>query len=381
MIRRHGPAEVLIAEDSELFAEALREVFERDSGIMVVGIAINGLEAVRLTALLRPNVVTMDVKMPLMDGLEAIETIMAQTPTPVLVLSSDERGPTGELSFEALRRGAVELRLKPTAWPVPVEQQRELCELVKFLATVPVVRHMAGHRHRGAPPTTSAPVERERRLAGLVASSELSAAERATGERQGAKVVGIVASTGGPAALASILEGLPKDFGAPVVIVQHLAPGFASTLAEWLDRVCSLRVRLAEENAVLRAGDVWVAPDGCHTLVTAGRRLHLATDSTTPLDNHRPSGSRMLESLARTVGPYAVGVVLTGMGADGASGLLEVMSAGGTTLVQDQESSVVWGMPQAAVKCKATRHVLPLTDIAVALVRCVGTTASHRGTP
>lgn len=328
---------VLVVDDSPLFADVMRDML-RGGGLEVVGVACDGAQAVRMTHALQPDIVTMDVLMPVMNGLTAIEEIMATRPTPILVLSGDPRGRAGELTFEALRRGALDVMAKPERWPAPRKESDALVDRVRFLASVPVVRHLQAHRHRW----------------------QRAARVEATSSR--IEAVGIVASTGGPRALSVVLGGLGEDFPLPILVVQHLAAGFTAGLCTWLARVCPLRVREADEGASLDPGTVYIAPQDRHLLVDDARRIRL--DDGPPVAGHRASGTLLLRALARVHRHRALGIVLTGMGQDGAEGLLELHRAGGPTIVQDAATSIVDGMPGAARKLGAARWVTPLSEIA-----------------
>ena len=327
---------VLIADDSPIFAEMLAEVLAEDRDITVAGIAADGARAVAMARSLRPDVLVMDVVMPVLDGFEAVTKIMAEQPTPVLMMTGDARGKTGELGFEALRRGAVDLMLKPAGWPFTAEQRRMVRERVRATARVQ--------------PMTSA-----RTPASLPALAAPSAPSTVA-------VVGIAGSTGGPAALATILRALPADFPAGVAIVQHVSLGFVDALARWLGSLCPMRVTVARDRDACRPGTVLLAPD--HTHLTIGRdgRARLTPEPERVL--HRPSADVLFESLAGSFGPRAAGVVLTGMGEDGARGLAAMRRAGAFTLAQDEASCVVFGMPKAARLSGGTDRMVPLDRIA-----------------
>lgn len=342
-----APIRVLIVDDSSLFSEAVTRVLSEDSGLQVVGVATDGRMAVDLALRLRPNVITMDIQMPVMDGLTAIERIMASAPTPILVLTADPRGVSGDLSFEALRRGALDLVHKPVLVGNSVEGKL-LRERVRFLASIPVVRHVAGN-FGGAR-------ERERTDVG-------------DSEAAQPRMVGIVASTGGPAALARIFEELPADFPAPIAVVQHMAPGFVGGLVSWLQRSCPLQVVVAEQGLILKAGMIAFAPDQAHLKIGFGARCNLV--DTPAVGGHRPSGNVLLQSIATTWRRRAVGVVLTGMGDDGVDGLTELRNGGGWTGAQDEATSVVYGMPKAARQAGAAQEILPVDRVAHALNRVV----------
>jgi len=343
---------VLLADDSDLFAEEIRRVLEADPHIQVVGRAVNGEAAVTMTARLRPNLVVMDVVMPVMDGLKAIQRIMADQPTPILVMTSDARGESGELALEATRRGALDLVMKNVAYPSP-EQEEALRSRVRFLARVPVVRHQA--RRKSASP--------------MPAPTVLSGG--------GVRVVGIVASTGGPAALATLMEALPPGLNASIVVVQHLPTGFAESLAEWLGHVCPLEVRVARGGEVLEPARVLVAPDNRHLVVRPGGRVVLTEDP--PCKGFRPAGDVLLGSLATAYGKEALGIVMSGLGSDGSQGLLELRRAGGRTLAQDEATSLIFGMPQAAWECGAVERLVPLGEMAEAISTFVGSAPASCG--
>jgi two-component system, chemotaxis family, protein-glutamate methylesterase/glutaminase len=342
------PVQVLVVDDSPLCVDVLASRIARDPRLAVAGVAYDGLRAVELASRLRPAVITMDLQMPRLDGLAAIERIMREHPTRILVVTSrDERG---SLAFEALRRGACDLLEKPGAH----EDHEALCQRIWALAGAP-------HPSR---PRPVAPRALAARALAARARPPRPLAPRA------AAVIGLVASTGGPSALATICRALPADLGAALLVVQHLPAGFVERLARWLDGVSPLTVAVAADGDRLLPGRVLLAPDDRHLVVeTAGRaRLVLGP----PVDGHRPSGTRLLESLARSYGPEAAGLVLTGMGRDGAEGLSALERAGARTAVQDEATSTVSGMPRAALEASAASVALPLGVVAphiVALAR------------
>ncbi len=332
------PVPVLVVDDSPLCVDVLTSRIARDPRLEVAGMAYDGLRAVELAKALRPAVITMDLQMPRLDGLGAIERIMRERPTRILVVTAqDDRG---LMAFEALRRGASDLIEKPR----PGDPPAPLCDRIWALARAPLGAPAA------RPATTRAP--------------EL-------GKAAASKAIGIVASTGGPAALATLLGALPRDLAAAVLVVQHLPSGFVERLARWLDGISPLRVSIAEDGAPLRPCTVLLAGDDRHLTVERGRVRLVAGPA---VDGHRPSGTRLLLSLASELGSAAAGVVLTGMGRDGADGLLALRRAGGRTLVQDQATSVVYGMPHAALA--AAEASLPIEALAPALAALAGRSAA-----
>lgn len=345
-----APHRVLIVDDSEIFAQGLRALIETDPDLQVVGVARNGLEAVDLVGRLRPDVVTMDLRMPGLGGLEAIDRVMQQWPTPIVVLSGADELKNGELQAEIRRRGAVGGRPKPS-WTGADGWFSELLAELKAVARRPV------------------PAVRPRREA-------LNGPRPETWPE--VPVAALVASTGGPGILAGILAGLPAGFGAAVLVVQHIMPGFDTQFARFLEQRTRLPVRLARQGEPLETGVVLVAPDGAHLTVAEGARVHLDAGRP-PFRGHRPSGTVLLESLALSHGPRAAGIILSGMGDDGSEGLLELRRAGGETVAQDGTTAIVDGMPRVARELGAAKQALPAQHIASFLIgwsrRCAEGTA------
>jgi two-component system, chemotaxis family, protein-glutamate methylesterase/glutaminase len=333
---------ILICDDSRTYATALRSLLEQDSSLEVVGISPSGEHALAAIKRLRPALVTMDLELPGMNGVEAIEKIMRSQPVPVVVLSAHAQDGSRKATA-ALAAGAVDV-LPKTGLRVADPDGRDAATLrrrIKLLAQARV----APARNGGAP------LPRSRLQAG---SREVAA-------------IGIGASTGGPRALRSVLSALPDDFAVPVLVVQHIGDEFLASLTQWLDEVVSLPVRMAVDGAVIGPG-VWLAPDAAH--LTIDRSLRVVLDRRAHSGPHCPSVDVMFESMASALGPHGVAVVLTGMGADGADGVAAITAAGGLALAQDEASSVVFGMPRAA----ATRgaQLLPIDDISPTLrkLRC-----------
>ncbi|HEY6009516.1 MAG TPA: chemotaxis-specific protein-glutamate methyltransferase CheB [Geobacteraceae bacterium] len=334
---------VVLADDSALTRAVVRDIFSATPDISVVGEAENGRDAVALTELLKPDLVIMDLLMPVMDGLASIEEIMDRCPTPILVLSAtvDER----EVSqaFSAIRKGALDVMEKPagTGLVNNCGFGNRLVEKTRLLARIRVIHH---RRRR---------VREELPLKIAYHTGEL-------------KILAIGASTGGPKAVMSIVRTLPADFAASVLIVQHIATGFAKGFVHWLNSESRMQVRLAADGDPVAAGGVLVAPNDCHMVVESGR-IRLTADP--PVNCCRPSIDVLFHSLAEEFGAQTVGVLLTGMGRDGARGLLHIKAQGGVTIVQDEESSAVFGMPKAAIGLNAADEVLPLTGIPTAVAR------------
>lgn len=338
---------VLIAEDSPSIAAMMREMLGRDPEIEIVGWAKTGREAVELRNSLNPDVITMDINMPLMNGMEATKIIASTRPVPILIVSQLIESRESELAFEALRCGAVDVMGKPSgASPGGLAHiQEELISRVKVVARVrPMTRY---NKSAHEPPRPSA---------------VLRPAAQGT-------IVAIGASTGGPPALAAILKSLPQTLSVPIAIVQHIAPGFVMGFRQWLRRECSMPVKLATNEEQLAAGMVYLAPDNHHLEIGQGKKIILAGGP--PVRGHRPSADRLMESAAAVYGRRAIGVLLTGMGRDGADGLKKIREAGGRTIVQDEATSLVFGMPREAILKGAAEIVSPLDKIADEIARAV----------
>lgn len=338
------PVKVLVVDDSPLIRQLIVEALEKDPDVQVVGTAENGEQAIAQAASLRPQVITMDVDMPVMDGLTATERIMADYPTPILVLTADPRNQAPELTHRALAVGALALRVKPGA----ESEMAHLAREVKLLATIRVIRHVRGVKKVLTPLPTVPEVPQP------FVSSTLG-------------VVCIASSTGGPQVVQKLLSELPADFPVPLAIVQHINAAFSESLVGWLAASSKLKVKIAKDNDLLTPGSVLLAPAEAHLLISSRGRVTVQPGA--PRDGHLPSGTLLLESAARTYQRRSVGVILTGMGNDGVDGLAAIRNAGGKTIAQSQESSVVFGMPGAAIARGIVDHVVSGEDLAAALVK------------
>jgi two-component system chemotaxis response regulator CheB len=339
---------IVVAEDSLTVRELLVEILESDPELRVVGQAKNGAEAVELASRLKPDLITMDVHMPVMDGLAATKEIMVQVPTPILMVSSSISGRDVELSLNALRAGALMVIAKPDD-PRSARfdgRRTELVTMAKAMARVKVVRRWV------SPSAPRAMRPRPQTPAALV------------------RLVAVAASTGGPAALQRILSALPRDFAAPVLVVQHIATGFVAGLADWLSASCNLRVKLAEPGEPLLQRTVFLAPDDRHLGVGPGARIAVA--DAPPVNGFRPSGTYLFDSVAKAYGRSVAAVILTGMGSDGVEGLKAVKAAGGRVFAQDEATSVVYGMPAEAVATGIVDEILGIEEVAPRLTELVG---------
>jgi two-component system chemotaxis response regulator CheB len=363
---------VLVVEDSLTVRKRLCEVLETDKGIEVVGEAEDGSTAIALCESLRPDIVTLDMMLPVMSGLAATEYIMAHCPTPILIVSSSVN--RGELfkTYEALAAGALEVLEKPSADEFDGEWERRFIALVKLVARIKVITHPRG-RLNARKATAHAPLPPHGKA---MPPAESPVAPAAAGRP--CRLVAIGASTGGPRAVVEVLRGLPDSFALPILLVVHIGEPFGAAFADWLDGQTPHRVRIAQDGQPLPASGVLMAPPDRHLLVR-GNRLRL---SDAP-ERHscRPSVDVLFESVAAECGAAAAACLLTGMGQDGARGLLAIRQAGGMTIAQDEATSVVYGMPREAALLDAARHVLPLGAIGPALARLTMHTDSGEDSP
>jgi len=340
---------LLVVEDSKTVQQALVEIFNSDPDIQVVGTANNGDEAVTAVMTMKPDVVTMDVNMPGIDGFEATRAIMASCPVPIVIVTGKMDPKESATIFQAMKAGALMVTAKPAApgHPEHEESVRELVRSVKLMSEIKVVRRIFPKASgEGAP---------------CHATSALPAA------RIG--IVAIGASTGGPPLLQSILSSLPADFGVPVVIVQHMAQGFTEHFVNWLNLSSRLKVELAADGMQMFPGHAYVAPDNFQAEVGSDNRLILAKGE---LENGQcPSVSALFRSVARHYGKHAAGVLLTGMGKDGAAELKTLHDGGGVAIVQNRESSVVFGMPGEAIRIGAADYILSPEEITPMLTMLV----------
>jgi two-component system chemotaxis response regulator CheB len=346
---------ILVADDSALAREALMEVINDDTEMMVAGAATSGRETVRKAADLRPDLVTMDLLMPDMDGVEATRQIMAQRPVPIVLVSSTVGAILGTTHFDALSAGAVDVMEKPdfTQLRTDVSFRQRFLDALKGMSQVVTVTR----RERRGLSSSAPPHPKE--------EAELSLVRKPERSPHGARLIVVGASTGGPPAIARTLSLLNGRSAPPVVLVQHMASGFIGGFAEWLDRQIAPAVRVASNGERLAAGNVYVAPDDHHVEVTAFGRLLVCKAA--PLRYHRPSVDVLFDSAATCYGKQAIGVLLTGMGDDGARGLERMRSCGAFTIGQDEPSSAVFGMPGAAAQRGAVMWSADCASIAAAL--------------
>jgi len=351
----------LVVEDSPSVREFLIHILSSDPDIRVVGTAHDGEEALEAVRRHRPDVITMDIHMPKMDGLEATRRIMETDPTPIVIVSGSSDPREVATTFDAMEAGALAVLRRPAGIGHPDHEAtvRELVQTVKLMSEVKVVRRWP-HARREAMPTGKQVLPRPAKMGLTCESAQV-------------RIVAIGASTGGPPVIETILAALPKDFPVPVLIVQHITVGFVQGFIEWLAQSATLPIHLASHGELMLPGHVYVAPDECQMKVERGGKIALTKDG--PENGLRPSVSYLFRSVAEVYGCDAVAGLLTGMGRDGAEELRLLKDKGAVTFAQDKDSSVVHGMPGEAIKLDAAMFVLPPDKIAAVLTNL----ANHRG--
>ncbi len=347
---------VMIIEDSSVVRQFLEYVIRRDARLEVVAAVGTAEEALRILDRVSPDVISMDIRLPGMNGFEATQRIMATRPTPVVVVSASVEAEDMKISINALRAGALAVVEKPVG--IGHEHYESLAErLCTQLAIMSQVKVVGQRIDRGL---RFGPGGMER-----VSCTPERIVSRTPGPF---RALGLVASTGGPNALANLLGNLPADFPLPILLIQHITASFLGGFVSWLNSICPLSVVFAQDKQRPAAGKVHVPPAD-HHLRLAGDRLGL--DQENPVCAQRPSGTVLLQSMGQSLGPRALGVLLTGMGEDGAEGLKVIRDHGGYTIAEDATTAVVYGMPAAAVRLGAVHESLPLPDIAPRILELI----------
>ncbi|KNZ70864.1 response regulator receiver modulated CheB methylesterase [Thermincola ferriacetica] len=353
---------VLVVDDSFFMTQFISDLLHQDPDIQVVGTAFNGAEALEKAEKLGPDVITMDVEMPVMNGLEALREIMRKTPTPVIMLSNcTQIG--AESTIKALELGAVDFVTKPSG-QISLDLEKVQDELIKKVKIAADAKKMLYPGNR-------------------VTNEDLRAQNKITENEKTAwddgilfqgfnparmKVVAIGASTGGPKALQTILPQLPENFPAAVIVAQHMPSGFTRSLASRLNEVCPLTVKEAEDGERLQPGTVYISPGGWHTVIqedSAGCFVRLQENK--PPTGNCPSIDTLMASLARCK-VSKIGLLLTGMGKDGVVGLQQIQANGGLTIVEDKSTCIIFGMPKAAIENGCADYVVPVSDVAKLLL-------------
>jgi two-component system chemotaxis response regulator CheB len=344
------PARVktLIVDDSAYMRVVLKDMLESDLGVEVVGVAKDGLEAIEQVKSLAPDVVLLDIQMPRMDGLATLQRIMKDNPTRVIMLSAMDKK-DDLLPIKALEMGAVDFISKPSG-PVSIDIISYSGKIIEIVKTAAGARIDALKKARSPAPKRIATIGREK-------AKDL-------------RSIVIAASTGGPRALETIFSALPRDFPSPILIVQHIPEDFSVSFAKRLDSANGPRVVLASDNQRIERGTAYLAPGGKHLKMNwrGASSLTVRLDDSGPVNFVKPSADVLFMSAAECLGEHALGIVLTGMGSDGTEGALAIRKAGGRIVAQDEQSSVVFGMPRSVIEAGAADCVLPLERIPEAIV-------------
>jgi len=346
-------ATVLVVDDSAFMRKLIAELVEASGAFRVIGTAADGIEALQKVRSLKPQIVTLDIEMPRLNGLQVLEQIMAEMPRPVVMLSAAGSDLGNEMTLRALERGALEFVRKPSG-PVSIDLSKVRDQLRSALEAARAVNMQPVTSAAVAPPTPP--------------SVDEQSPDAAT------RVIAIASSTGGPRALAEIIPRLPVNLGAAVIVVQHMPHEFTKLLASRLDAMSQLWVGEASSGQILRENRVYIAPGGQHMRVrgSAGNAT-IELDNSPPMWGVRPAADPLFFTVAEIFGNAAIGIVLTGMGRDGAEGLKRIRDAGGAAVVQDRESSVIYGMPQAALAAAGADSVVTVEEMAPTIVELLST--------
>lgn len=359
------PIRVLLVEDSPVVLMVLKRLLATAADIEVVGTACNGQKALELLPALQPDVICVDYHMPVMDGLTFTQRVMSQFPRPILVISTSVHPQENEHNiFRLLEAGAVDIfpKLKLGNNQDYESFRQALINKIKVLAGVKVFT-----RHTLKPATTNQKIT-------ILTPSAKQVNQPLEGIHAPiftVRAIAIGASTGGPQALHTLLTQLPDHLALPIVCVQHISEGFLQGLVNWLAAECRLPVKIAQAGVIPLPGVIYFAPERSH--LEFGRQGQFLCTASAPVDGHCPSVTIMLRSAAQYYGSGLIGILLTGMGRDGASGMQDVALAGGITIAQDEQSSVVFGMPKEAIALGAVKHVLSINAIPVALAKMLST--------
>ena len=344
------PIRVLIVDDVKSARDLLEEILTTDPRFQVVGAVGDGLEAVAAALKIRPDLVTMDIRLPGIDGFQAVERILAIFPVPIVMITASMGGQEEKL-FRAITAGALDVLDKQELylWRTRPEIRNSFLKRLRTLSSTRV------KPVRAFIPTEAEPLLSFHRPQRRIAECPL--------------VVAIAASTGGPTALVKVLKRISPQINAAFLVVQHMSRGFLEGLVRWLDNEVGLEVKKAQEGDSLEAGVVLVAPEDHHMMATEMDTVSL--NRSLPINGHRPSAEVLFDSLARNYGKRGAGVILTGMGSDGAEGLKSLRLCGGHTIAQDEQTSIIFGMPRAAIELDAADIVLPLDVIGPQIMKWI----------
>jgi len=333
---------ILIVDDSLFVREQVKTILSSEKDLVVVGEARNGREAVSLARKLEPDVIIMDVEMDGMDGIEATRYIMEECPVPIVIHTSSTIARERNVPFEAMKMGALDIIRKPDIYPLTDDLKKEFLNKIKIVAGIKVIRRRK-----------------------LVESSGETIAQE-VGARPVPKILAIAASTGGPKAIYEILSQLPPVVPFPIMIVQHIGASFVEGFVEWLQTATSIQMRIARNGERVVPNSCYLSPGTHHLSIDQNETIVLRHGP--PVNSCKPSADVLFDSVAKVYGKYAVGLLLTGIGQDGAKGLLHIKLAGGMTLVQDESSSIVFGMPKAAIEKNAAVRICSLDRIPYELI-------------
>lgn len=349
------PIKVLLVEDSSIALAILQRMLLTSPDIIVVGTASNGIDALDLIPKLNPDVICTDYHMPKMNGLELIIEVMKRFPRPILVVSVSVHSDDSENIFHLLSAGALDVFPKPKGGLGANFEvsSRELIQKIKILSGI-----VAFSKHKHVP--KHLPVHKKIEIIHEKFDIEV---------KSDTSIIVIGASTGGPQAFEAILPKLPSDWPIPIICVQHISEGFISGMVDWLDSHSNIKVTIAKLGELPVPGTAYFAPDGVHLKISMNGRFLFSHEH--PFMGHRPSVNVTMDSVAQYYKGAAIGILLTGMGYDGAEGLLSIHKQGGLTIAQDEASSIVFGMPKKAIEIGAARYVSALPDISDILIRCV----------
>ncbi|RYX99945.1 chemotaxis-specific protein-glutamate methyltransferase CheB [bacterium] len=330
---------VLIVDDSQVTRELLKYILSSDSEIQIIGTASNGLEAIEFVEKQLPDVITMDINMPKMDGIEAIRKIMSSNPVPIIIVSSSLNPNDVKDSYKAMEAGALLIVSKPGGSTTPdyLNMSKNLIDSVKLMSEIKVVKRWS-----------------KRNPDNIFVNNHNK--ELARDNKEKIKIVVIGVSTGGPPVLQTILSSLPENFSLPILIVQHISEGFLPGLVQWLNETSKLKVSIAMKDEIAKPGHVYLAPNKFQMSVDRSGKINLTNDK--PENSTIPSVSYLFRSVAKEYGSRAMGILLTGMGKDGANELLLMKESGAITIAQNKESSTIFGMPGEAVKINAAKYII-----------------------
>lgn len=341
---------ILIVDDSETETAILKTLFNSEPDFEVIACAKNGKEAVELTQLLKPDLITMDIQMPVMDGIEAIRMIMTQYPVPIIVISSKLNDESLNAAFQAMEAGALSVLDKPVNVLMPEfnKEKQKIIDTLRNMAEIKVIK----------------------RRFYTNAKNKISSLMTPEVKSNHYEIIAIGSSVGGPQALKTILAKLPHNFPVPVVVVQHMTRGYMQGFCKWLNGFTALKVQTAKNNEELQKGNIYFAPDECHLEIHRyNQQLVAKLIPGQPISGFYPSITALFLSIAKVSGKNSIGIILTGMGNDGAKGLLELKQTKAHTLIQDEKSSVVFGMAGVALSIGAVDKVIDLNEIADYLMK------------